>query len=389
MLGPEIVAFLEEQAVRPKAIFSKYDFNSASLAGRLGENVRVDSMLRESGIEDAGRRETLKRAFRAATSLPDMALEAEGLVALPDPNGKNASLLSSMARMPVDSFDPVVETLNRKDLLTYSLFHEAAHTRPEQMHMSAQEMRENDSDLIANGLYARAYERGLVSDVRVPEFVSYARALGVVMSGNNISPYTFSGTIDPDETTNWVLSGNPETRFWAINNALVDVYRSIGSEHDSSRIRFYALGEIEGNGFLSGSQRDRFEELSRSGEDAPLSDIKSFLAELEIPGEVQPRYAMAIRDAMINEGVRMVTEQPGLLYESLKSNLLRGDYDYDAGLKTQMQNAVLGMENLASNHFGIEGAPYTRYLRQSGENLTSGLAPKSLRVAPSFGGITP
>lgn len=395
-IGERMVAFLEEQDIKPTLIVSRHDFESENVFEWLGDQGRMDNLLDRAGIKDPATRTEVKAKFQffategnnayggifidpnprkqgwndkgtPGSSFPLPAITAPNVISA-------ASYFSETTGIPESEFSPAVHSLNRDDLAAWVLFHEVGHTNPEQILMNRPE-KELDSDLHANMLYAKAYERGLVQDRNVPEFRSYIRALVPFTNPSGSILYPYNGAVDPDEHGDTVEKEAQENPGF-VHDAVADVYRALG--HRTARTEFEALIDMNYEGFLSPQQAEILEALEgRQYDDVPpsLEELEAFMETVIIPPEKQKYFEDTVDSLIIEEGKTLAEEQPGLLYETAKEKLLRGDYNETPVVKQQMENFVVGAERIAPAHFGIEGQPYTDYLRKRGEDLASGLPP--------------
>ncbi len=415
LVGEDVIDFLQSQKIKPDVIISKQDFEYNSLGEYISNTAQLNHALIQAGIvPTASLKESLSRYAsedNLAYSIPikntnlqhDDILKEVGyddgtikensddishIITYPniDSPAKN---ISFTAHIPEDQLSPLVHNLSLKDFRTHILFHEVGHTDPKQHSnpdMSRAE-RELNADIYANDLYKKAFAKGIVSDPNIPEVFSYMRAIASVMGKRDID-YAYNGTVDPDENVNHIHipeaeHEQPPTNF--LNNSIGVIYTSIGKLTQDIETEFATLSLIEINEEdLPPEQIEEYRRL-QSLEEPPLDEIEDFMATVEIPEEKQARYNASLQALNIMEGYRMAKDQPELVYETAKRELVNGRFDDDPATKNLIENFVIGAERIAPDHFKIEGTPYLDYLKTIGrdENLTSGLTVPYQQMATS------
>ena len=402
MVGDDVIKFLETQPHKPNVIFSRLDFESDDIFGWFADQGRVDNLMRLGGVRDMSFDErnnnhdavkgTLIRIMDAFASIENNAVRVDiskgakmldgeytesitgdDIYFVTALNAKSsASLFSKFTGIPEESLSSAVTNVNFKDLSTYVLFHEIGHVAPEQKVMSDSE-QELDSDLRANAMYKDALAQEVVSDPNVPKMFAQVRALSTVL-GKGGSDYIYNGTIDPETNANQVThDGHSHEDTSMIRDAIRDVHKAVAAPVINARHEFDAMtlaGDYKD--FATPEQIIEIERLDAMYDDAPLEDIEALMAGITIPPKHQEEYQSYLGIVTVAEGRDMVRDQPELMYEQVKRQLLLGNFDDEPAVKTLMENFVIGAEQLSPDHFDIEGTPYLNYKESIGENVGLG-----------------
>ncbi len=427
LVGGDVLAFLQAQDIKPDLILSKLDFESDGFWDYLSKDNQVSALMQKIGIHKFADQNSnniydedfydegtdintlspvyirLKDVFKRESRDVDnaAAVNADGFVRLNKdllirlgyddeslvtsrgegdvhillyPNiDSPASYFSISTGVPQDKLSPLVHNLSSRDFNTYVLFHEVGHTDPKQSDMSDSE-GELNGDLHANNLYKKAFAQNITHDVNVPEVFSYARAIGIV-AGPLHKKYAYSGSIDPDENidhiTHGKYGGSAEETF--LNDTIFDLYSVTGEVLLSAVERFNALSSVSLS-FLTTEQLEEYTRLRSSGSRS-LEDLEAFMEGIEIPEDQQENYFYSLKIKSAILAANYSKDNPELVYETAKTMLANGHFDYDPAAKNLMENFVIGAERAAPEYFKIEGTPYLDYLKAIGreENLTSGL----------------
>ncbi len=399
LVGDDVIKFLESQPYKPDVIFSRLDFESDDIFGWLADQGRVDNLIRLGGVEDMSFDErdrghaivknALTRMMDGAVSIENNAMRADvsGIAKMIDGeytrsitnndidfvttlrSESSVEFFNAVTKIPEDQFSELAQNVNFKDLSTYALFHEVAHTDPAQDGMARSE-KELDADLKANTMYKDALAQGVVNDPNVPKVFAQVRAISTVM-GNGGSHYLYNGTINPDTNQNHVThDGHSHEDATMIRDAIKSVHRDIAAPIINARHEFEAMalaGDYEH--FATPEQIAEIERLDAMYDDAPLEEIEALMADITIPKEHQENYQTYLDIKIEFEGRDMAQDQPELMYEQVKLSLMRGDFDDQPAVKTLMENFVIGAEQLTPDHFGVEGTPYITHKQSIGEDV--------------------
>lgn len=411
VIGPEIVDFLEEQANQgltvPEAIVSRADYDGFFLTpDYFSDKAHINRIFSNMDFPQESQRREFREIIEQAAQTDNDAVHLNTAVlrrrANNEPHADDGrpedftvatvmnvtsvpDLVFSATEIPRENMSPVVSDISISDLQTYAVFHEVGHAN----HGLVGEEGEFEAEVIANNLYAQAFNQGLVTDPRVPEAFSEFRALGTFHKSEVATGYPLNGILTPENETVTPEPIESENVSLMVN----DLYVQVAEPYENARHQTVALSyfnEDDLREFLSPEQMTELNGLLAEHRDPDanrvetLGKMETFISGVTIPEEYQEYYRAEVNlqlrhegDELVNgelvgrddNGIRIMQGgQPELLYLAVRENLIAGEYDEDPELKNLATNYVLGAERLAPDHYNVanHGQTYEQYLKAQG-----------------------
>ncbi len=393
-LRPEIVDFLERQNIKlPNFIVGSQDgievlekpmdqanIDDPKLRGIISEAI-FDLQNSEIGAYSIDLNSLAKEY--ADQDLSERA-DPNDIIVVTAPTLTSASeLVYEISGTPERNVNPTLNTINNDDLKAYMLFHEMGHAS----HGEITHKAEYEGDEFANDLYQKAYQEGLVTDPRIPEMMGHMRALASFNQSETAEFYPLNGMIDVDNPdANVTPNLKTENDLFHV---VSDAYYDVGKENAGVGHEFRALGNLSAGtrmAFMDVRQQMEFIRLQKMESDPAgdrietLDQMEKFMAGVEVSEMHAEEFNQELYLQIRSEGEEIVhgempgEGQPELLYNTVRDNLIAGQYKDDPAAQQLAENFVLGAERLAPDNYNVSdnAQTYEQYLKTQGTPDTFG-----------------